>query len=211
MSENKRFEYKAGRRGKDIAIYNYQDVNGDVLFRKIKTVTGDPEHPKMFRFERLIDGRWATGKGILDGIKKVPFRLPKLIKNSTVIISEGEKDAENLAALHFSATCCHCGAGSWPQEITPYFAGKVVYILYDIDTKYRKKLPELVAANLWGTARDIRVIDLEPFFESTTDPMAIHEKDVSDYLVRFPGEPAKISGIHELLRRARLYTPPEIA
>ena len=211
MSENKRFEYKAGRKGKDVATYLYEDINGEVLFRKIKTLTGDPEHPKMFRFERQIEGKWVTGKGILDCIKKVPFRLPKIIKNSAIIICEGEKDAENLAALHFSTTCCHCGAGSWPREITPYFAGKLVYILYDINTKFRKKLPEMVAANLWGTARDIGIVDLEPFFLSTTDLLATHEKDVSDYLIRFPEQPAKISGIHELLRRARPYAPPEIS
>jgi putative DNA primase/helicase len=210
MSENKKFEYMPGQKGKDIATYLYQDASGEVLFRKVKTLTGDPERPKMFRFERLIDRKWVTGMGILNGVKRVPFKLPKLIKNSSVIITEGEKDVDNLASLHFSATCCHCGAGSWPLEITPYFDGKLVYILYDIDTRYRKKLPEMVAANLWGTARDIRIIDLEPFFPARMDLLSIHEKDVSDYLIRFPGQPAKISSVHELLRQARIYTPPEI-
>jgi hypothetical protein len=102
MSENKRFEYKAGMKGNDVATYLYEDINGEVLFRKVKTLIGDPEHPKMFRFERLVDGKWVTGKGILDGVKKVPFRLPQLIKNSAVIVTEVLDVSEIRTGIDFS-------------------------------------------------------------------------------------------------------------
>jgi putative DNA primase/helicase len=207
MSDNRKFEWRPGQRGNDVAVYFYDDENGETLFRKVKTETGNPERPKMFRVERLVDKRWITGQRILEGIRKVPFRLPEILANNSVIICEGEKDALAVAELGFSATCCHCGAGTWPTEITPCFSGKLVYILYDIDV-YRRKHPEMVAASLWGTAKETRIVDLEPFFPTTEDLQAIHEKDVSDYLVRFATRSAKISGIHELLRQARLYTPP---
>jgi hypothetical protein len=209
MSENKRYEWKPGQRGQDVAIYVYEAEDGTALFRKVKTATGDPECPKVFRVEILADGKWTTGKRILDGIRKVPFRLPQLLKNLSVVVAEGEKDALALAELGVSATCCHCGAGTWPAEITTYFKRKLVYIVYDIDTRYRKNLPGMVAANLWGTAKEIRIVDLEPFFPETKDPLELHEKDISDYLVRFTTRAAKIAGVHELLRSATTYAPPE--
>lgn len=211
MSRNKDFEWDPRRRGNDVAIYLYEDEHGEVLFRKVKTETGDPEHPKMFRCERLIDGRWTTKKGILDGIRKVPYRLPKFINSPTVIITEGEKDSDNLAELGFSTTCCHCGAGEWPPSITPFFAGKIVYILYDVDTQYRANYPGMVAASLYGTAKRIYIIDLEPHFLPVEKLADIHEKDISDHLRKFADRKNKITAVQNLLREAWFYKPPEVA
>jgi len=211
VSDNRKYEWRPGDRGSDVAIYLYQDESGAVLFRKIKTETGDPERPKTFRCERLVDDRWTTKPGILEGVRKVPYRLPKLLKNASVIITEGEKDSDNLASLGFSTTCCHCGAGEWPPEITPYFAGKIVFVLYDVDTLRRANHPGLVAASLHGTAKRIYIIDLEPHFLPAENLAAIHEKDVSDYLLMFPDRINKITAVQNLLREAWLYMPPEIS
>ena len=211
MSDNKRFEWKPGQRGNDVTIYCYEDERGAVLFRKVKTKTGDPECPKTFRCERLIDDRWTTKKGILDGVRKVPYRLPKILNNSTVIICEGEKDTDALAELGFASTCCHCGAGEWPVEITPFFVGKTVYICYDVDTRCRANHPGMVAANLYGTAKRIYIIDLEPHFLPAVDLASIHEKDASDYLLKFADRKNKITAVQNLLRNAWLYKPPRIA
>jgi hypothetical protein len=211
MSDNRKFEWKPGQRGSDIAIYLYEDENGEVLFRKVKTETGDPQCPKTFRCERFIGDRWTTKAGILDGVRKVPYRLPKFMNNSTVIITEGEKDCNNLADLGFSTTCCHCGAGEWPPEITPFFAGKIVYILYDVDTKCRANHPGMVAAGLYGTAKRIYIIDLEPHFLSAENLADIHEKDISDYLLKFADKKNRITAVQNLLREAWLYKPPEVA
>lgn len=211
MSDNRRFEWKPGQRGSDVAVYFYHDERGEILFRKVKTETGDPQYPKTFRCERLIDGRWITKKGILDGVRKVPYRLPKFMNSPTVIITEGEKDADNLAELGFSTTCCHCGAGEWPPEITPFFTGKIAYILYDVDTQYRANHPGMVAASLYGTAKRIYIIDLEPHFLPAERLADIHEKDISDYLLKFADRKNKITAVQNLLRKAWLYKPPEIA
>jgi hypothetical protein len=211
MSDNRKFEWKPGQRGSDIAIYLYEDENGEVLFRKVKTETGDPQCPKTFRCERFIGDRWTTKAGILDGVRKVPYRLPKFMNNSTVIITEGEKDCNNLADLGFSTTCCHCGAGEWPPEITPFFAGKIVYILYDVDTKCRANHPGMVAAGLYGTAKRIYIIDLEPHFLSAENLADIHEKDISDSLMKFADKKNRITAVQNLLREAWLYKPPEVA
>ena len=211
MSDNKRFEWKPGQRGSDVAIYLYKDEHGKTLFRKVKSVTGDPERPKTFRCERPIDGLWTTRRGILDSIRKVPYRLPAIMNASIVIITEGEKDTDNLAELGFSATCCHCGAGEWPTEITPFFTGKTVYILYDVDTRCRANHPGMVAASLYATAKRIYIIDLEPHFLPCERLADIHEKDISDYLLKFADRKNKITAVQNLLRQAWLYKPPRIA
>lgn len=210
MSDNKKFDWRPGQKGKRIAAYPYEDENGVVLYRKVKFLTGNPQYPKSYRFERLVDGRWITDSGILDGIRRVPFRLSRLAKNKAVVVCEGEKDALNLAGLGFSTTCAPFGAGDWPSEITPCFSGKVIFILYDIDTKYCKHHPEMVAANLWGTAAEIFICDLELFFQPVQNPLTIHERDITDYINRFPSMEFKISAVQEVLRKARPYVPPEI-
>jgi hypothetical protein len=63
-----------------------------------------------------VNGRWV--KGLPKG-PAIPYRLPQLLAapaGSTVEITEGERDAETLAALGLIATCNPGGAGKWTAE-----------------------------------------------------------------------------------------------
>ena len=62
-----------------------------------------------------------------DIVEPILYRLPELIQGiqdcETIFICEGEKDADNLAALGFIATSCPMGAGKWQAAYTEALHG----------------------------------------------------------------------------------------
>src|SRR5262249_3183782 len=97
-----------GRR--EVAAYDYTDERGVLLYQVIRC------EPNDFRCRRPAGpGGWIWN---LDGVRLVPYRLSELAEAKRVFITEGEKDADTLAALGLAATCNHGGAGKWRPEHT---------------------------------------------------------------------------------------------
>ena len=69
----------------------------------------------------------------LNGIKKIPYRLPDFLNKETVFIVKGEKDVDNLWRGGLPATCNPMGAGKWRPEYNKFFTGKNVVIIPDDD------------------------------------------------------------------------------
>ena len=116
-----------------VAIYNYRDENGELLFQVCRY------EPKSFS-QRRPDGHggWIWS---IEGVRQVPYRLPQLLERpegAPVYICEGEKDCERLASLGLVATCNPGGAGKWSDELSAYLRGAVVHILPDADEVGRK-------------------------------------------------------------------------
>jgi putative DNA primase/helicase len=104
------------------------DEAGELIFQVCWT------EPKGF-FQRGPDGNggWLLN---LDGVRRVPYRLPELLKASVqdcVYVTEGEKDTDRLFDLGLTATTCPMGAGKWREEYNPFFAGRLVAIIPDKD------------------------------------------------------------------------------
>ena len=110
---------------KIVATYDYRDEDNILLFQAVRF------DPKGFS-QRRPDGRggWVYG---LNGVRRVLYRLPGILKAETVYIVEGEKDADRLWSLGIPATTNPQGAGKWQQEFSPYFAKKQIVILPDSD------------------------------------------------------------------------------
>ncbi len=91
-----------------IDTYDYQDLDGKLLYQVVRLA------PKDFR-QRRPDG---AGKWIwnLEGVKRVPYRLPQLNGREIVYVVEGEKDADLLWSLGIPATTNSGGAGKWRDE-----------------------------------------------------------------------------------------------
>ena len=116
--------------------------------------------PKTFR-QRCPDGHGGWSWRVR-GIRQVPYRLPELLGAALdvpVFVVEGEKDADRLASLGLVATCNAGGANTWPEALTPAFAGRTVYILPDNDVAGRSHAQK-VAAALEGVADSIRIVGL---------------------------------------------------
>jgi hypothetical protein len=156
-----------------VATYDYQDVDGNLIFQVVRF------EPKSFRQRRPTGtGRWVWD---LREVKRVPYRLPEILKAATVFVCEGEKDVDLLADLGVTATCNPGGALKWRPEYNHYFAGKKVVILPDNDVPGHQHA-QAVARNLSGLATSVKVVEL---------PGLPDKGDVSDWL--------KIGGTKEKL------------
>jgi len=146
----------------------YVDEDGEPLFVKQRFKTGTAKG-KDYRQARINkDGSRSYSLG---DCRIVPYRFPELLNAKTagraIYLVEGEKAADALVEIGAIATSAHAGSGSWPQEITQYFAGATVVMLPDNDLagwKYAK----LVAAALTPVVKSLRIVDL-PVIYPTDD------------------------------------------
>ncbi len=153
---------------KPTATYLYQDEDGVCLFEKQRFVPGKNGKPKDFVLKA------ANGAYSLEGVRKVLYRLPEVIRAADVIVCEGEKCCERVASLNFpcAVTTNFDGAEKWRSEYSPYFAGKRVVILADNDA-IGKKHAQQVAASVSPYARTVKVVEF---------PELLEKGDVYDYL-----------------------------
>lgn len=182
---------------KIIATYDYHDAEGKLIFQVVRF------EPKGF-CQRRPDGEggWIWGlsaeeygrrQGGRDWYKvqdeqsytetrnfpactKVPYHLPEVFKAQTVLIPEGEKDADNLACLGLPegwvVTTNPQGAGKWPEDFKKHFSGKSVIILPDNDPAGRDHAQK-VARNLHDVVASGKVVKL---------PGLPAKGDVSDWI-----------------------------
>ncbi len=141
-----------------VATYPYTDKNGATLYETVR------HGPKGF------SQRVPLGNGLyaykLNGVRRVPYHLADLLKRKareSVVVLEGEKDADATRALGFCATTNAQGAGwRWTPDFVEHFRGsKRVVFIADCDAPGRKAAAER-AALVGGVVEDVRVIDLAP-------------------------------------------------
>jgi hypothetical protein len=158
-------------------IYDYRDEGGALLFQVLRYAPRQPGGKKSFS-QRRPDGRggWIRSLDLGDGrkVRQVLFRMGDLAAfpdASPVIITEGEKDANAVAALGMVAVTIS-GAASWSSEIAAPLAGRDCIIIPDCDHEGEKKAAAAVAA-LTGIAKTVKVVRL---------PGLPPGGDVSDFL-----------------------------
>jgi P4 family phage/plasmid primase-like protien len=149
---------------KVVVRYTYKDEN-DNLSYQIERLD-----PKSFRIRRP-DGAcgWIYKK---DAVKIIPYHLPEILKGDEILIVEGEKDCDNLAAIGLTATTNPFGAGKWPVDFGPFFAGKQVIVIPDNDATGDDHMQQ-VAKSLVEHAASIKWLEL---------PGLPEKGDVSDWL-----------------------------
>lgn len=146
------------------AEYDYAAPDGEVLFQVLRY-----EHPtkeKTF-LQRRPDGRggWLSGRG-----EPTLYKWHNLASRPSepVYVVEGEKDADNLAAVGLLATTVP--NGSWPEDLSP-LKGRKIYVLADNDAAGEKKAA-IALEKLQGIAT-VRRVEL---------PGLPDKGDVSDWL-----------------------------
>jgi len=155
------------------ATYLYHDETGKVRFMVQRRTS--PDSGKKTFVQSASDGRdgWKTGTGCMDGVRRVPYKLPELLASKgPVFIAEGEKDVDSLAKLGLTATTNAGGAGRWDPEWSSYFKGRTVVVLPDNDDPGRKHAED-VRSSLEGVAASVSVLEL---------PGLMKKGDVSDWL-----------------------------
>lgn len=112
-------------RGKtEVARYQYTDADGTVLFEKVRYV------PKSF----IITPPGAVRNLAEKPLYRLPELHPAIQAGKPVILVEGEKDADRVASMGYTATCNFDGAGKFNKpEYAEYLRGATVVIIADND------------------------------------------------------------------------------
>jgi hypothetical protein len=155
------------RRGREVASYDYREHDGTPRYQVVRV------EPK--RFLQRRPGPGGTWIWNLDGVTPLLYRLPQLAAappGSTIYITEGEKDADRLAALGLITTTCSGGAGKWRAEFTRWLSGHKAVVLVDNDDAGRAHA-RAVARAIKPAAADVKILEL---------PGLPPKGDVSDWL-----------------------------
>jgi 5S rRNA maturation endonuclease (ribonuclease M5) len=169
---------------RQVARYDYQNADGLLAYYVVRKA--DKQFPT-FR---------PDGKPIGDS-PRVPYRLPELLASTRgVVIVEGEKDADRLASLGFTATTNNGGAGKWQPEISEHLRGRSVVAIADNDDAGRRHVED-VARKLHGLAAEVRTLEL---------PELAPKGDVSDWL----DAGHTVEELRAALLAAPVYVPPTI-
>ena len=176
-----------------VKTYDYVTESGELLFQCCRY------EPKDFK-QRQPDGRvgWLWN---LQGTRRVLYRLPELLRDLKrglpVIVTEGEKDADEIAklGLPLAVTCNPLGAGKWRDEYSQTLRGASVFVIADKDEAGRKHAQE-AAALLHGKTKSVAILELP-------DRNGQKVKDASDWLAA-GGTAGELT---ELLNTAQEWTP----
>ena len=158
-----------GGRGMVLCVYPYVDEEGRLLYESCRL------QPKDFR-QRRYDVR---GEPVwnLEGVRRVPYRLPEIItardKGQDIFLCEGEKDADSLRELGFTAS----NFKQWRPEFNQFVQGVHVIVMADHDKPGLKMAAE-AARIILKAAASVKIVDVWEQKE-LTDSGGL---DVSDYV-----------------------------
>ncbi len=157
-----------GRLKSLVAAYSYVDEEGRLLYQNCRFA------PKDFR-QRRPDGKdgWLWN---LNGQRRVLYHLPELLRTPLtdwLIITEGERDVENLRTLGFAATTSG-GAQTWRPEFARHFHGRLVAVCGDADEPGRAYVYQ-VADSLIGVAGEVRIVELPADLKDISDFIEDHD------------------------------------
>ena len=144
-----------------VAVYDYVDENGELLFQVCR-------NPNKTFPQRKPDGKggwiWKTGD-----VRKVLYRLPELFEaiasEHVIVIVEGEKDVENLRKIRVPATCSPGGAvkpeqkQKWRHEYSESLRGADIVIIPDNDAAGLCPCTNDTAQMSAGVAKRVRILE----------------------------------------------------
>ncbi len=134
------------------AKYQYYDKHKTPTFQKLRYEHPDKQKTFLIR-HRGHNNQWYFGKG---GCKETPYHLPDILNNrdATILLCEGEKDADTAKALGFISTSIN----RWP-DCAAYFKDRHVVIIPDNDEAGELKSKQSMQA-LTGIAATLRLLKL---------------------------------------------------
>ena len=173
MDSGERFRKAEGGEalGEPVATYEYRDQFGRIQYEKRRF---EPKTFRVFAYDSS-SGEFLPG---LNGHRPILYRYPEVLSADQVVITEGEKDADNGRALGlegYAFTTNHDGAGNWSRSYSQALAHKEIVIIPDNDPPGREH-GRKVANSVAPFAKSVRLLEL---------PIKPPEgKDLSDWLAQ---------------------------
>lgn len=107
------------------------------------------------------------------GYGQAEIFLSDAVEGDEIVICEGEMDALVARQYGFPACSTTAGAGTWSERWTPLFAGKRVYIVYDVDEQGIQGAKK-VAVRLNKAGAQVYIVKL---------PLTTKGSDVTNYFI----------------------------
>lgn len=136
------------------AVYDYKDATGTYLYSKIRFEGKEIKYGVIDKKNNTCTLKKA------EGVKSTLYNLPAVLKaikrGFPVYITEGEKDADTLKNLGYTAVTAG-GVNDWKKEFAHYFTGARVVILPDNDAP-GLELKDKILKSLRAFAHSIKVV-----------------------------------------------------
>jgi 5S rRNA maturation endonuclease (ribonuclease M5) len=158
---------------KAIATYDYRDARG-ILVKRVLRFPNDENGNKRFSQRRWTDSGWIPD---VKGVGPVLYNAHRLLTAGTVVIVEGEKDANSITDLHLDGHdgetigVTSGGSGSWHAKLAKQFRDKAVIVMPDNDAA-GESYAEAVRGSL----------DAESVRYKTVSFAGTGAKDVTEYI-----------------------------
>ncbi len=177
------------KRGAIVRAHDYNDANGTLTVQKIKYESGG------YAWRRPdSNGGWIYNR---KGVEPTLYSLHTL-KTEEIWFPEGEKDADSLSNLGFTATTLPDGAGSKVKtEILEPLRGNDVIICADNDEPGRKHADDKAKA-LYGVAASIKILHFPDLQE---------KGDVSDFIASCQDDDDAIERLALMVEGTEEYKP----
>jgi 5S rRNA maturation endonuclease (ribonuclease M5) len=156
-----------------IATYDYIDARG-IPVKRIVRLPNDESGNKQFRQFKWTENGWVLG---VKGVGPVLYNAHRISTAGTVVIVEGEKDADSITNLHLAGYVGETigvtsgGGRSWHHKLAKQLRHKVVILMPDNDVA-GEAYAEAVRASL----------DAENIKYKTVSFAGTGAKDVTEYL-----------------------------
>jgi hypothetical protein len=170
-----------GRGGSPAITYDFTDERGELLFQKVRNPPGSGQ--RFWQRRPNGKGEWINNT---QGVRKVLYRLPEVIEaiasERTIIVVEGEKDADSLWHIGIPATCSPDGAADtgktpkWRPEYSEALRGADIVVIPDHDSPGYEHA-NATAKMLAGVAKCARMFTLAKHW-----PECPKGGDISDWL-----------------------------
>ena len=171
-----------------VASYKYTTENGDLLYEVVRL------HPKSFR-QRRPDGAGGWIYNMTD-VRRVPYRLPEVLKHDTIALCEGEKDAETVTRLGFCGTATVGGSNGWLPAYADYFKGKDVLLFPDQD-EAGKTYRDAVLESVGPVAKSIVVVNVTAGCKDVSEFAMMHGEQARERIDALISDaPVLTKGIH---------------
>lgn len=183
-TQYKPFKGKRAFNGDFSRYHEYANRNGKLVGLKAIWKSKNGEKAVSW-FTPKTDGRFVIGLGSekmpLYGLKRV------LEEKDTVYITEGEKDADTVIRMGYTATTSPNGAGSkWNPSYNNSLKGKNIVILEDNDEAGKAHALD-IANKVYFTAKSVKIINPVNIYSSSRE-----KDDITDIVEKIGLERAKI-------------------
>ncbi len=165
---------------KVVATYAYCDEQGNVVMWVDRKEPGQHGKKDFYARHKGPDGKMIYNK---EGCRPVLYNLPDVLaEQKLVFVVEGEKDADTLTSLGFTATTNQGGSGApWLTEYTESLRHiETIVIIADADEPGRRHATKVRDAL---TRDGVAVIEMPSPAKDATEYLATHSKEDFDAYV----------------------------